>query len=349
MEGRTGPDFLSDDGRIAVELKVRAQGVRDLHAGLMQLAVYMHELPRVERGLLAIHLPRVTVRRAEQAWGEARAVLHPRVASRVAIAVFARDGTWIDPPDATLVEIANAIASQLGAVPESKKGGVASRGPGLFFEIAKVLLEAWLRRRGALQIQEILRRVGCSYPTAAGALEELENRRELVRLSDRRVELRGLPRQTLGELVVRSEALRRTQWFVDASGRRADPTALLRRLQRANPENMAVGGVVAAHHYDRVLDLQGLPRIDLTLWAPRNAGFNPSLLTRVDPALTMTTARKADSIIAIHHLARAESLFERQPHGLPFADPVETLLDLHELHLGTQADAFLKHVRGEPS
>jgi hypothetical protein len=43
----------------------------------------------------------------------------------------------------------------------------------------------------------------------------------------------------------------------------------------------------------------------------------------------------------IHALRRAESLFQPGEDGLPWADPVECLLDLHEARLESQALEFL--------
>jgi hypothetical protein len=57
--------LLSADGRILVELKLRAQGLRDLHAGLMQLAVQLGEQPDIEHALLVVRIPRITLGRIQ--------------------------------------------------------------------------------------------------------------------------------------------------------------------------------------------------------------------------------------------------------------------------------------------
>ncbi len=336
--------YASEDGRTVVEIKSRAQGIRDLHAALMQLAVWIGASPNVDRALLAVHLPRITLPRVRKAWSDARAALRPAIARKLALAVLGPDQTWVDPPEPELVSIAQAIASQIDFGGEGRVGPTASS-PSLF-EIGKVLVDAWLRRRGPLQVKEIERRVGCSYPTVAAALDELERRRELTRASDRRVALRALPRQTFEEMTVRSDSLRRTTWLVDVSGRRPDPEALLRRLQRAHPSRLALGGVLAARHYHAAFDLHGTPRIDLTSWLARGAVDDDARLTKLDPGLKVSTTRQAEAIGAVHRIVRAESSFEESPGSLPYADPVETLLDLHELHLTAQADALVRHMRG---
>ena len=50
-----------------------------------------------------------------------------------------------------------------------------------FFEIWKVLLEAWLRRQDPLSIQDLKSRVGCSDSTLDSALQELSLRGEIER------------------------------------------------------------------------------------------------------------------------------------------------------------------------
>jgi hypothetical protein len=276
--------------------------------------------------------------------------MKPAIARRLALAALGKDYTWIDPSTPRLSAIVSAIAgdAELGGA-ESARRGTASAGSPYFFEISKVLLEAWLRRRGPVRIQDLMRRVGCSHPTVSSALDDLDRRSEILRTRDRRAELRGLPRQTLEEVVVRGDALRQTHWLIDASGRKGDPAALLRRLQRALPSGVGLGGVVAARHYDPKLDLHGTPRIDLSVWSPRGTTYDPAAIAQVDPGLRVTSARDPDAIVAVHRIARADSLFEPIEGKLAYADVAETFLDLHELRLDAQAQALVKHLRGEAS
>ncbi len=60
----------------------------------------------------------------------------------------------------------------------------------------------------------------------------------------------------------------------------------------------------------------------------------------------LVTTRQDEAIGAVHRIVRAESSFEESPGSLPYADPVETLLDLHELHLTAQAEALVRRMRG---
>jgi hypothetical protein len=68
---------------------------------------------------------------------------------------------------------------------------------------------------------------------------------------------------------------------------------------------------------------------------------------RLDPALERSSSAE-NAVLVIHPLLRPHDLFERAPRrDLPFADPAETLLDLHELRLHEQADAFVRALRKE--
>jgi hypothetical protein len=57
--------------------------------------------------------------------------------------------------------------------------------------------------------------------------------------------------------------------------------------------------------------------------------------------LERTIRRDESPSLVIHALRRAESLFQPGEDGLPWADPVECLLDLHEARLESQALEFL--------
>ena len=66
-----------------------------------------------------------------------------------------------------------------------------------------------------------------------------------------------------------------------------------------------------------------------------------SFVERLDPALEKAARPDESSSLVIHCIRRAESLFQPGDHGVPWADPVECLLDLHEARLESQAQAFL--------
>jgi hypothetical protein len=115
---------------------------------------------------------------------------------------------------------------------------------------------------------------------------------------------------------------------------------MLRRLQRLQRDDLAVGGVWGAKHYQPGLDLAGNPRLDICLHASGKR-VDWSFVEQLDPALEMTRRRDEAPTLVVHVLRRATSLFRPNADGLPWADPVECLLDLHEAHFETQAHDFL--------
>jgi hypothetical protein len=192
-----------------------------------------------------------------------------------------------------------------------------------------------------MQIAEIITQSGSSYPTVAEAVNHLVDTHEVVRQTNRRVEMSAFPRKTWGEVLALSFSLRMPIYLADMSGRPSDPEALLRRIGAKAATDLAVGGVMAARHWDPNFDLHGIPRLDLSAHAPQRF-YSVAAIQRVDPALIIVGARSPNIVLALHPLLRKEALFEPSPkNSLPVVDPIETLLDLHELGLSTQAEELI--------
>ena len=154
------------------------------------------------------------------------------------------------------------------------------------------------------------------------------------------MELGGFPREAWSELLALSPTHRARIAFVDRTGRRPDPEALLRRLQKLAPPDVALGGVAAARHWDPHFDLRGLPRLDLSLAAGRQLDLG--FLRRLDPGLGPLKG-EGSPVLVVHPLQRPAALFTPGDR-LPIADPVETLLDLSELRLDDQANALIERL-----
>jgi hypothetical protein len=213
------------------------------------------------------------------------------------------------------------------------------------FEVVKVLLLTWLRGRGPLAVGEIQRAAGVAYATVAQALQLLERRQEVTRRSDRSAELTAFPSASWAEILALSETLRRPVWYADRTGRPLDTELLLHRLQTRPLSNMALGGVVAARHWDRAFNLNGTPRIDVVLSAPPGHSL-PDLLARIAPSLVQSPRTDERTVLVIHPLRRKEAFFERvNGDRLLIADPVETLLDLYEMRLASQAEDLVRALR----
>jgi hypothetical protein len=163
--------------------------------------------------------------------------------------------------------------------------------------------------------------------------------RAVRRHADRRIELTHLPREEWARLFALSCEARSTMRFADRSGQPESPPALLQRLGTVAPGGIAVGGVAGARRYHPGLDIVGLPRLDLSVHAPQrdaDVGF----LSRLDPALKPVRDPAEPARVVLHFVRHAEPLFTPNPGGLPWADPVECLLDLDEAGLHAQALEF---------
>jgi hypothetical protein len=211
-------------------------------------------------------------------------------------------------------------------------------------DVLKLLLKRWLLSEGPIKMKDLQQQCGASQPTVANALRHWG--KLIERTSDRAVAITNFPRDAWSEILALAPRSRGTTGYADRSGRTNDLGRLVERMKRTKPRltRVAAGGVLAAKRWDPEFDLHGIPRIDLTVHAPRGE-LDLAFIRRLDPALAPTEDPRS-GIIVVHALTRAEPLFDRvEPKELQFADPVEVLLDLHELRLGAQADALIKRLR----
>jgi hypothetical protein len=162
----------------------------------------------------------------------------------------------------------------------------------------------------------------------------------LARESDRRVSLRYFPQEEFSRLLANSNKVRSTIRFADHSGQPRSPEAHLRRLEKLNPQNVALGGVLGARHYYPDLDIVGTPLLDISVHCGEQHA-NLSFIEKLDPALKREGDPLKTANVVVHIVRDANPLFEPREGGLLWADPVECLLDLHEARLKGLATQFL--------
>ena len=190
--------------------------------------------------------------------------------------------------------------------------------------------------------QYLMQVVGCSYPTVASAVQRLGN--WVQRSSDRRIQLWGFPAEEWQRVVAGRDHVHPTIRYVDRSGQRRSPEALLDRAVDLHMGELAVGGVIAARTYYPQLDLRGTPRLDLTLHRPLKGKANLSFVERLDPALERTESKSEPVALAVHVLGTQAAFFKTVGDGLPLADEVDCLLSLYDARLEAQAKEFLDHL-----
>jgi hypothetical protein len=305
---------------------------RVLRAELLAMASHVARHPSRTGAVRLVH-PRISEQRLEEEWRAAAHALRPSVLSRLSLQVVFPSGRFrvFGEPRGLAPVVASrrvdADASSLNLPPRD-----------LSFAVEKLLVWAWLTRRGPLTRKWLERSAGCSYPTVASVLKRLGS--AVHRHADRRIELTHVPREEWARLFAFSGRARSVMRFADRSGHPASPAALLRRLATLLPEGVAVGGVAGAQHHHPELDLVGLPRLDLSVHAPaREADI--TFVRRLDPALKQVEDPAEPAQLVLHFVRHADSLFAPRPGGLAWADCVECLLDLNEAGLQAQAFEFL--------
>lgn len=340
-------DLASLDRKHVIEFKTGLQSARDLYSAFLQLALYVQGDPNVEKAVLVAALPRMRATRVQDEWERAGDVLRPELRKRLRLVAWASD-QWLRLPESDR-ELKPIEAAAREAFPERADRTDAPSRLSMWtpqrFEVWKILLDAWLQDAPPMPIQAIAARAGCSVPTVNDALSRLDSIGEIVRSRSRAAALRSAPRASLRELLGSAELLRRTRRFVDASGRGTAPNALLKRLGKLAPGGIAIGGVVAARAYHHEFNLNGLPRLDVTVLPTTGLAWVHAL----DPALKPAEKGSPAAVLVVHELARPELRSTRRHEAVPLADRAEVVLDLYDLGLTEQAEEFVRALREKSS
>jgi hypothetical protein len=340
-------DYVARDGRTVVEVKKAPQGTRGLYSGAMQLALSLSNQPEIERACLVLMISRLSMDRLRREWTKIKGVLDPTVSCRLSLVAIGKGDVWVEPDEEFFYRIAQVFQATRTDVLDAALASVKPHARHKQLEVLKVLLNRWLLREGAIPIGKLAQQVGCAYPTVKEALSQIEQRQSIVRSSNRSVELARFPMASWRELLALSADMRRTFRYRDVSGEKADPDRLLKRLERMMQSQVAIGGVTAARHWAPEFDLHGTPRLDLLLHAPGDT-VDLGFVKKLDPALRRIENSDESPVLVVRPLQRADPLFDRVSGvGLPFADPVETALDLCNLGLTAQAGQLFAHFRPE--
>jgi hypothetical protein len=337
-------DAVLDD--TVFEVIVEPRDARRLRTALVEMA-RVATAKNVRRVMLVLEEPMITESRLHAEWAGLAAVLRPELFARLSMAIR-QSGKWtgipLPPEKGELSVLEEILRHELSRRPVS-----AGRSSEAHHEILRILIHQWLLGKGPIAVNSLMEISGTSHPTVARALERFDH--YLKRNSDRSVELRIFPSEEWVRLLAVSDEVRGTVRFVDRSGQARSPESLHRRLRQLRRKDIAVGGVLGAKFYNPSLDIVGNPRLDLSIHSGRKSA-DLSFVERLDPGLERTVRRDEAPSLVIHVIRRAESLFQPGGDGLPWADPVECLLDLHEARLESQALELLNSfpgTKGRPS
>lgn len=335
-----GVDLMSPAEDYVLQIKASpSRGMRDLRAGLLALATYLDRHPAA-RGCFVWVVSQLPPRLSRE-WEQIRAVLRPDVASRISLVAIDAER-----PRSYLSEQTQRTGTVERVVRESVQGVDRYGREPKWITVAKILMVRFLLGEGPIARGELCAQAGCTLPTLAKAIARIGP--AVRHQSNRSVQLREFPRQLWHEVAIFSAPHRGTLAYVDRSGERPDADRLARRLLRTRPPHVALGGVAAARHWDPQFDLRGTPRLDLAVHEP-SGDVAPDLefVRRLDPGLTLAVAGEdaPAPVLVLHQVRRRVALFSPDPAGgMPYADPVEVLLDLGELRLLEQASAMIEHL-----
>lgn len=335
---RTFADWES--GNTWIEVKINLRAVYDLRNAFFQSAFAVIENPERQMFLLLIE-PKISYDRLHEEWAKAKMAFRPEVMERLSVAIFQDNQLYGIPEDFNsdlsyaLIEICEQeLAEKKNPLPQ----------PDYKAEIFKVLIYKWLMKNGPMTSEWLSQTVGCTYRTVANALESFGN--ALVRHSDRSVELKYFPKEAWEWLVINGDKSRLTRRYSDRSGNPRSIDSLLKRLGKTGRDNIAVAGTLGANHHYPDIDLVGIPRLDLTVHFP-DKYLNIDFIEKLDPALKEETDKNAPASVVLHFIRRKKSFFTANPDGIAWADPVECLLDLHEMRLEPQALDFINYLQNK--
>jgi len=323
-------------GDALIELKFHADALRTVRTGIMSLAYALGQTPGTV-GFLVLVDPLVTEERIRAEWQLAKSFFKSELLSRLTICIEQKGrlrGVPRDPTPEMQAVIEQAILRERPTVRAIR--------PDYSFIVIKLLIHQWLVSNEPVTMDWLGKAAGSSFPTIARVLKQLGSIVE--RTSDRRVRLRYFPQEEFDRLLANSEAARSTTRFVDRSGQPRSPESRVRRLEKMRPEGVAIGGVLGARHYNPDIDLIGTPRLDLSVSCGKTA-LPLDFIKELDPALTLETDPRKSASVVVHAVRHADPLFRARPEGLAWADPVECLLDLQEVHLESQMQQFLEALK----
>jgi len=336
--GSYQPDWEVDN--IWVEVKTQLTALRLVRDNLMQLASAVSE-QLCGRAILLLIEPNISYNRFFSEWQKVEKIFRPEIFNHLSITVF-RNGQLLGIPNEPEPELTGALIEVCEEEISSKKNPLPK--PVYKDEIYKILIYRWLMNKGAITSDKLAQTAGCNYRSVANTLEELGN--ALARYSDRRVELKYFPKDAWEWLLVHLNKSRLTKRYSDRSGQPRSIESLLKRLARMEHTSIAVAGTLGARYHYPDIDLIGIPRLDLTVHCP-DKYMNIDFIERVDPALKEEVDPEKPVSLVIHFIRRKESFFSTNPDGIAWADPVECLLDLHEMRFESQALEFLNFLQAK--
>ena len=315
-----------------IEVKHHLSAVRTLRDSMVKLAMILDEKTNKQGYLVAVD-PRISVESLCFQMDAFKALMQPDIAHRLKLVVMKHGQSVGLPPDFAELE-PRVIDQILSETPtgENKLPNAYKRE-----EVFLTIIHRWVTGQGPMTARHLEETVGCNYRTVSSAVEMLGP--AIERQSDRRLSLKYFPERDWKRFLAIAQEVRSTVCYADASDQPRSPESLLRRLEQLSRRDVSIGGVPGAKHYFPGLDIVGIPRIDLCVYAPGRK-VELDFVSRIDPALEQTCDPTRPVRLAVHFVRRKKVMFENDGSVMPWADPLECLIELYLAHLDHQALGF---------
>lgn len=317
-----------------IEYKVRVSDVRVVQSAIMMLAKSLEQHDNLS-GILILDDPKISKGRLNDEWENWNKVFQQSIMLKLHMVVFFEGSIVGKFGDVTPIEI--EFLNEIQKDQKEKSDKTRRRKPDSFFEVLRVLLIHWLHRSGPMQINQLSKQTGFSFPTIASVLQKLEP--YLKRQTYRSVELKEFPREAWFRLLASMEKVRAPQGFFARNPRSVE--YLIDRINETSNEDIAFGGFIGASHYFPDIDLVGIHRIDLSIHNWNKSDVN-EYIRGLDPGLKSVKDGQLPQVV-VHNLFRPEPFFIKSKN-LTVADEVECLLDLHEARMEPQANELQEYL-----
>lgn len=330
-------DYESAD--LIGEVKYGLRAVPLIRSAIFQLGNALSQ-NRSQHGFLLLVDSHVSRKRISEEWRLTQSIINPGIANRIKF--YLKEGNkiygWPENPDKRILEhLSRAMRD------ESPEVGLRLPKTDYFSVILKTLLLNWMGHSSQnpefMSKKRLGELAGCSYPTVISSLNRLKN--HLTHSSNTGIGLRRFPHEQWHSMILGAGKIRATQRFVDRSGQPRRPSFLLERLANMQLGHIGVGGVPGALAVYPDLNITGSPRLDICIHAPGKVA-DIAFVKKLDPALELTKDQMEPAQVVIHFVRSEYNNFEQYLPDIKRASWVECMLDLHEMHLGEQADEWLQ-------
>ena len=330
-DGRwVGPagDFLVD--------VMRTNNARDLRGSLLALAFALRKEVPSTKGLLVLTDSKLSTSRLIEELDQFRSIVKEEVGNKIHLVAFDEGSLRMKGLIPNINEDLALFVHDLVRHDTSTQGGRVSR-----VLVQSLVIDRWLQGRAMTSSLEVKAETGASKPTVLAALGQLM-KLDVIFGTTGDFSIRPPSWQAWESMAVDLRSERKAIRFADPSGLARSPSELLKRLLKIKGRkslDVAVSGVMAAHHFYEELNITAPPRLDLSVY-----NGDLTFVRQLDAGLVEVKNLKAHAPLVLHlgRRLRAPSKFESP--GLDEASPLECMADLLDLGLTAEAQDFAHHL-----